>query len=199
MKEIVLFGAGGHCYAVIELIRSLGEFIPSKIIDDNPETNSILGLDVLLAEEKHITEIMCITIGNNRVRKKIAEMYASDYPSFIHRTAVVYPSVTIGEGTMIHPLAVLDADVSIGKHCIINNHSTVSHNSVVGDYAHIAIQATIAGGVKIGEGVLVGAGSVILPNVEIGEWSTIGAGAVVSKSIAPYTTVVGIPAKPLKK
>jgi len=194
MKEITLYGAGGHCYAAIELIRSLNEYKPSAILDDAPNGDSIMNLEVNLYTGQEFQNL-CITIGDNAVRRKIAKRFSVQYPTFIHSSAVVYPSSSIGKGTLIHPNAVIDADVKIGDFCIINNNASLSHNVTVSDFAHIAIQAAVAGGVKIGEGTLIGAGSIILPEITIGKWATIGAGAVVTKNVPDYAMVYGNPAK----
>lgn len=45
----------------------------------------------------------------------------------------------------------------------------------------------------------IGAGAIIMQNVTIGEYSIVGAGAVVTKDVPPYSVVVGIPAKVVKK
>lgn len=42
------------------------------------------------------------------------------------------------------------------------------------------------------EGVYVGAGAKILGPATIGAWSIVGANAVVTKSVPPYSTVLGI-------
>jgi len=52
--------------------------------------------------------------------------------------------------------------------------------------------------VVIGHDVWIGHGVTILPGVTIGNGAVIGAGAVVSKPVAPYTIVGGVPAKPIK-
>lgn len=44
-----------------------------------------------------------------------------------------------------------------------------------------------------------GAGSIILPGVTVGKCSIVGAGSVVTKDVAPYTIVAGVPAKIIKK
>jgi acetyltransferase EpsM len=194
MKDITLYGAGGHCFATIELIRSLGQYKPLLILDDNPKTNEILGLPVQKYDKNiHAPQSLCITIGDNKLRKKIANLFRTDFPSFVHDSAQTYPSVTIGEGTLVLPNAVLDASVSLGKHNIINSNATVSHNVQTGDFVHIAIQAAIAGGVTIGEGTLIGAGSIILPEINIGKWVIIGAGSVITKDIPDNSVVYGNP------
>ena len=192
MKEISLYGAGGHGHAAVALIKSLEEYHPVVVYDDNPKTENILGVQVKRIEDQPLTtESLCVTVGNNRNRMRIASQFDVHYPTFIHKSAQIYSSVTIEMGTLIHPGVVLDAEVNIGKFCIINNHATLSHNVTIGDYAHIAIQAAIAGGVTIGEGTLIGAGSIILPEVTIGKWVTIGAGSVVTKDIPDNVMAYG--------
>lgn len=49
--------------------------------------------------------------------------------------------------------------------------------------------------VMIGHDVWIGHGATILPGVTVGNGAVIGAGAVVSKDVAPYTIVGGVPAR----
>ena len=51
----------------------------------------------------------------------------------------------------------------------------------------------------IRRGASIGANATILPGIEIGEGAMIGAGSVVTKSVAPHLTVVGNPAREIKK
>ncbi len=197
MKNVHLFGAGGHCYAVIELIRSIGSYVPFRVYDQLPKVETILRVPVVKDDlEIGDEEAMCITIGNNEIRKKVASKFSNNhFPVFTHPSATIYPSSRLGIGTQILPHAVIDADVTLGAFCIVNNNATVSHNVETGDFVHIAINAAVTGGVSIGEGTLVGAGSVINPLLKIGKWVTIGAGAVVTKDIPDYAIVYGNPAQ----
>ena len=52
--------------------------------------------------------------------------------------------------------------------------------------------------IVIGDNVWIGSNAVILQGVTIGEWAVVAAGAVVTKDVAPYTIVGGVPAKFIK-
>jgi acetyltransferase-like isoleucine patch superfamily enzyme len=47
-------------------------------------------------------------------------------------------------------------------------------------------------------GASIGTGSTILCGVTIGEGAMVGAGSVVTRDVAPYTVVAGVPARKLK-
>ncbi len=55
------------------------------------------------------------------------------------------------------------------------------------------------GDIVIGSDVWIGYEAVILSGVHIGDGAIIGARAVVTKDVAPYTIVGGVPAKPIRK
>ena len=48
---------------------------------------------------------------------------------------------------------------------------------------------------KVARGVLLGTGATVLGNVTVGEGASIAAGSVVLRSVPPWTTVAGIPAR----
>lgn len=51
----------------------------------------------------------------------------------------------------------------------------------------------------IGNDVWIGCGAIILSGVTVGDGAVIGAGAVVTKDVEPYTIVVGVPARSIRK
>lgn len=53
--------------------------------------------------------------------------------------------------------------------------------------------------VIIGNDVWIGHGAVILPGVNIGNGAVIGANAVVTRDVAPYTIVAGVPARRIRE
>lgn len=53
--------------------------------------------------------------------------------------------------------------------------------------------------VTIGHDVWIGHGAVIMPGVAIGNGAVVGANSVVTKDVAPYTIVAGVPARLLRR
>ncbi|MBZ4191515.1 hypothetical protein K7B07_21555 [Niabella sp. 3A5MI-3] len=53
--------------------------------------------------------------------------------------------------------------------------------------------------VTIGKDVWIGASCIILPGVTIGDGAIVAAGSVVTKDVAPFTIVAGVPSKEIKK
>lgn len=99
----------------------------------------------------------------------------------------------------IHPAA------QLGQR-IIFDHGTgivVGETAVIEDDVALLQNVTLGGTgkengdrhPKIRRGALIGTGAKVLGNIEIGEGAKVGAGSVVLKSVAPFTTVVGNPAR----
>ena len=52
--------------------------------------------------------------------------------------------------------------------------------------------------VTIGDDVWIGAGAIVLPGVTVGNGAVIAAGAVVTRTVAPFTVVAGVPAESIR-
>ena len=114
-----------------------------------------------------------------------------------------YPlNLSIGENVFINRGVYITAraPISIGDHALIGpyvvlnsgNHNYSDRSVPIRDQSH-----SIAP-IQIDRDVWIGAHATILPGVTIGEGAIVGAGAVVTRSVAPYTIVGGVPARPLK-
>ncbi|MBO1438429.1 DapH/DapD/GlmU-related protein [Meiothermus sp. CFH 77666] len=53
--------------------------------------------------------------------------------------------------------------------------------------------------VVIGHDVWIGHGASVMPGVKVGNGAVIGTGAVVTRDVEPFTIVVGVPARPLRR
>lgn len=110
-------------------------------------------------------------------------------------TQFFYPAgVRIGRGTVIGQNAFLDgrAKLTIGDHVDIASDVMIynsEHNIHSEDFAPIHSP------VVIGDYVFIGPRAIILPGVKIGKGAIVAAGAVVTKDVADYAVVGGVPAQ----
>ena len=125
----------------------------------------------------------------------------------------------IGSGTRVGPFVEIQRGAVIGENCKIQSHSFICDGVEIGDEVFVSHgvvfvndkvpRATTEGGelqteddwnlqrTVVERRASLGSGAVILGGVTIGEGALVGAGAVVTKDVAPGTTVVGNPARPL--
>jgi sugar O-acyltransferase (sialic acid O-acetyltransferase NeuD family) len=146
---------------------------------------------------------LVIGIADNEMRKQIAGKVTNTkivYPNLIHPSVIMDESeVKFGIGSIIAAGNILTIDIEIGNHCIVNLGCTIGHDLVLNDFCAIMPGVHLSGNITAGEGVLVGTGARILQNLTIGKQSKIGAGAVVIEDVDEGETVVGVPAKSVKK
>lgn len=192
---IYLYGASGHAKVIKDIIEANGNQVLGYV-DDNVELNEFESLEV--SHTSSGRSPLIISIGNNRIRKRIAESLESDYETAVHPTASVSPSATIGKGSVVMAGAIINSSAIVGNHCIVNTGVSVDHECELGDYVHLSPHATLCGNVRVGEGSWIGAGAVVIQGIKIGKWSIVGAGAVVTHDVPDYTEVVGVPARPVK-
>jgi hypothetical protein len=119
--------------------------------------------------------------------------------TLVDETSSVATSAELNHGAYVNAGVVVGAKAHIGCFANINRAASVGHHTVVGDFAHVGPGATLAGEITIGAGAFVGAGAVVLPRLTIGDGAVVGAGAVVTKDVAPFTIVVGSPAREIRQ
>ncbi|CAN7652381.1 serine O-acetyltransferase [Pararhizobium sp. LjRoot238] len=113
------------------------------------------------------------------IQSRISEVFGID----IHPAAKMGKGIMLdhGSGLVIGETAVVEDDVSI-----LQNVTLGGTGKETGDRHP-----------KIRRGALIGAGANILGNIEIGIGAKVGAGSVVIAPVAAYTSVVGVPARPI--
>jgi sugar O-acyltransferase (sialic acid O-acetyltransferase NeuD family) len=206
---MILFGAGGICVVLLDVLRDINTTVKC-IFDDKPRVDNMDGITILPAQELALSSEctssqierskhkMIVAIGNCDQRKNIVDRFPGEWASASHPSAVVSSSVTVGEGSVILQGSVVQARTVIGNHVIINTSASVEHDCTIGNFVHIAPNSTLCGHVVIEDGCDIGAGSVTIPGVTIGRGSIIGAGAVVLSDIPPMSVAVGAPARVIK-
>lgn len=109
-------------------------------------------------------------------------------------------SLILGENVAVSPCAHLGADggrIEIGAHTAIGPGTVIraaNHRFARQDLP-IMRQGHQPGLVCIEDDVWIGANCVITPDVRIGRGAVVGAGAVVTRNVAPFSIVAGVPAR----
>jgi acetyltransferase-like isoleucine patch superfamily enzyme len=124
---------------------------------------------------------------------------------------------SIDSGSKVGAFVEIQKGASIGKNCKISSHTFICEGVHIADNCFVGHgvmftndlfpRATNADGSQqtdedwkmvetfVEKGVSIGSNATILCGITIGEHALIGAGAVVTRNVAPFSIVVGNPAK----
>jgi UDP-2-acetamido-3-amino-2,3-dideoxy-glucuronate N-acetyltransferase len=122
------------------------------------------------------------------------------------------PRCRIGDGCNLGQNVFVANEVVLGKNVKVQNNVSLYEGVECGDDVFIGPSAVFTNvnnprsavnrknefrKTRVGKGASIGANATIICGNDIGEYAFIGAGAVVTRSVPPYTLVVGNPAEPI--
>lgn len=117
----------------------------------------------------------------------------------VGRGAYIGTGVSLGDGckvqnyALVYEPAVLETGVFIGPAAVLtNDHFPRAINA---DGSPKSADDWTPVGVTVREGASIGARAVCVAPLTIGRWATVAAGAVVTKDVADYALVAGVPAR----
>lgn len=123
--------------------------------------------------------------------------------------AHVLPGAVIGREANICDHVFIEGGVVLGDRVTVKCHVALWNGLTAGDDVFIGPSAVFANDryprskrpvpvvpTVLLRGCSIGAGAVVAPGVTVGEYALVGAGAVVTRDVAPFTLVVGNPARP---
>lgn len=118
-------------------------------------------------------------------------------------------NIELGYATTLGYNNFLHGDITIGKYCQLGadvaihttNHPTkylstyINKNLFDGELSKLKEVKTAV----IGNDVWIGHNAIIVGNVKVGNGAVVASGSVVTKDVAPYAIVAGVPAKEIRK
>jgi sugar O-acyltransferase (sialic acid O-acetyltransferase NeuD family) len=210
MKNIVIVGAGGFgreiaCWleaTVLGADTRLAGFLDDTIqaCERLEERYPYPVLGSIAAYVPAKEDAFIIAIGDPSAKLAIAaslEKKGAVFFNFIHPTAMVARTASLGKGIIMFPGSVASANSVISDFVTINSYAGAGHDAIVGKGTTISAHVDITANVKIGESVFIGSHASILPNVEVENHARIGAGSVVVKRVKQGSTVYAAPARSL--
>lgn len=141
-----------------------------------------------------------LAIGEPAIKAKVLSQLAlepSRFATFVHSSAIVHPTATLGHGVIICPLSAVSADSVIENFVTVNLLCTIGHDVRVGTNSTLSAHVDLTGGVQIGAGAFFGSGSRVVPGIAVGGGARVGAGATVMRDVPDGATVYTAPAKRL--
>ncbi len=205
MKKLIIIGAGGFAKSVIDSLNpSLYKI--KGFIDDYKDDIDHLGYPILGKNVDCIENpdgfFYFVAIGNNEKRTKwYKELKSKNLQliNIIDSSAIVSDNVQLGEGCFIGKMAIVNSKSIIGDNCIINTKALVEHGCIIHDHINVSTNTVLNGDVRIGDYSFIGSCSVINGQITIGKNVMVGSGSVVIHDVEDNATVVGVPARVIKK
>ncbi len=175
---------------------------------------AVIGANVILGYHEGNGPSTLTEIGENAVIRSGSVIYAGcriGKNSTVGHNSVLRDGTVIGHDTYIGTLVSVEGETVIGDNVGIQSMCYITRFCTIGDYTFIAPRFAGANDPvmshrRTGHGtrlvgfttekyVRIGIGAVALPGVRFGEGCMVGAGSVVTRDVAPYTLVMGVPAR----
>ena len=203
-KPIIIIGNGGHAKVVYEVLQLMGRKVLGFTAPEpsvSPFSLPYLGDDNAVLKY-NVDEIeLALGVGSIGVLNTRESLFNSfkklgyTYVTLIHPTAIISPTVKLGEGVQIMAGVIIQSMSQIADNTIINTGSIIEHDCIIAEHVHVAPGCKIAGQVHIESHCHIGIGSTIIQGITIGSSSLIGAGAVVIRPVDYYKKIVGVPGR----
>jgi len=199
---VVVLGGGGHARVLIEAMRANGRTImgiadPALVpVARGPGGVGVLGGDEVL-DKLEASDVLLVngigSVGSMAARDAIFRRVRERgfrFATVIHASAVVSPSVQLGEGVQLMAGAIIQCDAAIGANSIVNTGARIDHDCRIGESVHIAPGVTLSGSVTVGDRTHIGTAAAVIQGISIGCDCLVGAGAVVHRNLRDNSQLV---------
>jgi len=210
--RLLVVGSGSQARYVLETMRQREDVDVVGLIDtfenqrmwgQRVDGASVLGgLAALDALEPSPQLRVVLAVSNVERKRELAHSLirrGHQFFSVVHSRSTLASDVRMGVGCIINAGVTIERGSVIGDHAIIHAGCVIEHDNVLKDFVNLGPGVVTAGRVVIETGVTVFTGARVIPDVVIGEGAVVGAGAVLPKSVAPRSTVIGCPARELRR
>lgn len=213
MDKIVIIGGKGSAVVVAE-----------QIYDTQIKTGNVKFLGFAFDDENFGSEIngfpvLCKTYEayekykNDEDVKFLFQLYRPDlmkertkllhsygiplerFATFVHHSAFVARSVTLGYGNVVLANVVLNSNAKIGNFNTLHSNSLIGHDTTLGDYNLITAHTVVGSNTTLGNGNFIGLNSGVNNYINIGNYNFVGMNSNVVKGLGNDQKVYGNPAR----
>lgn len=212
VKDIVIIGASGFAKEILFLLDRVNkqhkEWNIMGFVDNDLEKGTqilgfpVVGDDTWLAEQTMPLAAVC-AVGNPPLKKKIIRKFMDKsniyFPTVMDPSVIMSSYVNFGQGCIICAGCILTTNIVFGDFVTVNLDCTVGHDVKIDSYTTLNPSVNISGNVTIGAMSEVGTGTQIIQGITVTDHVIFGAGTVVIKDVNQSGTLVGNPARMIRK
>jgi sugar O-acyltransferase (sialic acid O-acetyltransferase NeuD family) len=212
-QPLAILGTGGNALDLLDIVEALNRVRPTWSVvgffdDARPAGTEYRGVPILgsLRDVSLLTGARFINaIGSDRsyrLRTQIIEatgLPRERFATLVHPGAAVSSNASLGNGVYLNHGACVGGGVVIEDHVALGAGCLIGHDARLAAYSILAHGAAVSGFARVGRGCYLGANCSIRQRLCIGDGALVGMGAVVTRDVPPDCTVVGNPARRLKR
>jgi acyl-[acyl carrier protein]--UDP-N-acetylglucosamine O-acyltransferase len=186
---------------------------PFSIIHDNVfiGEDSNIGSYCEIGIKNAVNSDQELRIGSNALIRSHTVMYSgSSFANFLetgHHVSL-RERIQAGENLRVGSYSDLQGDIELGQYVRLHSNVHLGKQTKIGNFVWIfpfvvttndpTPPSNVVKGCSIHDFAVIATGSILIPGVTVGENSLVGANSTVNRNVAPFSVVVGNPAKHIK-
>lgn len=206
--RLLIGGGGGHGRVAADAATAVGRWSEIAFLDDRYPQVVTSGAWPVVGRLDDLTRLFgqyvefLAAVGDAQLRLDLlarARAAGFSLPVITHPRSAVSPHARLAPGVVVLAGGVVNAGAELAAGCIVNSGATIDHDCHCTEGVHICPGAHLAGDVHVGARTWFGIGAVAKQGIRIGADVTVGAGAVCLRDVPDGVTVVGVPARELRR
>ncbi len=205
MKQLIILGAGGTAFDLVDIAHSMNKIKPTwnilGYLDDNLKLKDtiVYGYPVLgtIPDSINYNNAFFASSIGDAYRPQLRKSVRSKVPfpnnhfaSLIHPTAVISDTAVIGDGAIIYPNVTISSMVKVGHDVFLCGNTFLGHECEISNHCILSVGNFLASDVHVEESCYLGVGVFVRHQISIGQNSLIGMGTKVVKNVQPFTRLI---------
>lgn len=202
IKKVIIIGNTNYSRMLKEYLCDLGIDITAFCVDkdwiitDKINNLPVIDMDELFYSYSADQYMLIMGIGYTKlgeVRKQIyfrCKNYGYTFMNYIHPSAQIDKTVTIGEGNIIFENVVIQKNCNIGNANLFFSNSTIMHDNKIGCFNTFCAGSVSNGSVMIEDCCFFGANSTLRDSIVVCKHTLVGAGVYVNRNCIENTAVL---------